>query len=188
MQSVIKEKLLESVSVKQALVGDAALLSAVEKAAKRLLETAKSGGTIYSCGNGGSACDAIHFTEEMVARYKRERPGIKAMHFMDPGVLSCWANDYAWDQVFERQVKTFCGKNDTLLAISTSGNSQNVVKAVDAATKAGTFSIGLLGKGGGKLKDLCTLPIVVPSNAVERIQESHITLIHILCELVENNL
>jgi D-sedoheptulose 7-phosphate isomerase len=128
----------------------------------------------------------MHFTEELVARYKRERPGIKAAHFHDPSVITCWSNDYTFETVFERQARTFCGPLDTLVGISTSGNSANVIRAVNAAKEKGTTTIGLLGKDGGKLATLCDIPLVVPSNATERIQEVHITFVHIFCELLES--
>lgn len=185
MQQIIKDILLASSSLKSALAADAKFLSLVSEAAEQLAKTVKSGGTIYACGNGGSACDAAHLSEELVARYKRERPGIKAMHFGDPGTLTCWGNDYDYATAFERQAQTFCAANDTLVAISTSGNSANILKATAAARAKGCRVIGLTGKDGGKLKDACDFAIVVPAKETERIQEAHITIIHIWCELLE---
>lgn len=185
MQDTIRSCLNRSAQVKGAIAADANLTGALERAATALLRTIRAGGTIYSCGNGGSACDAMHFTEELVARYKRERPGIRAVHFHDPGTLTCWSNDYAFETVFERQVKTFCGPNDTLVGFSTSGNSGNVIAAVAAAKGLGTTTIGMLGKKGGKLAPLCEIPLIVPADETERIQEAHITFVHILCELIE---
>lgn len=127
----------------------------------------------------------MHLVEELVARYKRERPGVRAHHFGDPSTLTCWSNDYSFEGAYERQVKTFCGPNDLLIAISTSGNSKNIVRAVTAAKALGTYVVGFLGKDGGVLKPLCNTAIVVPSSETERIQEVHITIIHILCELLE---
>lgn len=152
-----------------------------------MVKCIKSGGTIFACGNGGSSNDAMHFVEELVARYKRERRGIKAMHFMDPAVLTCWSNDYDYATAFERQAQTFCGKNDILLAISTSGNSANVNKAVAVCKKNKAKTIALTGKDGGTLKNLADICFVVPANETERIQEVHITLIHIFCELIETH-
>ena len=157
-------------------------LFSVSEAIGRVIE---SGGTIYSCGNGGSACDAMHFTEELVARFKRERPGIRAMHFMDGATLTCWSNDYDFESAFERQAQTFCTDKDLLLAISTSGKSENILRAVKAAKKSRTFCVGLTGKDGGELKDLCDVTLLVPIQETERIQEAHIASIHILCELIE---
>jgi len=186
MQKTITEFLKNSISTKQQMLDDSSLLAQIEESASEIKKRVANGGTVYICGNGGSACDAMHFAEELVARYKRERPGIKAMHLLDSGVLSCWSNDYSYDTVFERQVETFCNDNDILVAISTSGNSSNVLKAVEAAKKKSSYTIGLTGRGGGELASLCDQGLIIPSDETDRIQEAHITLIHIFCELLEN--
>jgi D-sedoheptulose 7-phosphate isomerase len=188
MKQTISDVFSKSVAVRQAILADKEFLGRVEQAARMMAKTISSGGTIYACGNGGSACDAMHLTEELVARYKRERRGIKAVHLMDPGTLTCWSNDYSFEDAFARQVRTFCGKHDLLVAISTSGNSPNILKAVEAAKAAGAAVIGLTGKDGGKMAKLCTAALVVPAQETERIQEIHITLIHIFCELLETEL
>lgn len=188
MIATIKDLLLASAAMKTSLAANADFLKLVESSARGLAKTVKSGGIIYACGNGGSSCDAAHLCEELVARYKRERPGIKAIHFADPGTLTCWANDYEYAGAYERQVRTFCSKNDTLVAISTSGNSENILRAAKAAKAAGTFVIGLTGKDGGKLASLADCTLVVPVKDTERIQEAHITVIHIWCELLETSL
>lgn len=185
MQETIASLLTESAALKARIAADKGLLASLERAAAQLMKTIKAGGTIYSCGNGGSTCDAMHFTEELVARYKRERPGIKAMHLHDASTLTCWSNDYGFETVFARQIETFCGPNDTVVGFSTSGNSPNIIAAVHAAKARGAVTIGMLGKEGGKLAGLCDIPLIVPSSATERIQEAHITFIHIFCELIE---
>lgn len=185
MDTTIASLLSDSATLKATLAKDAAFNAALAASAQRLAECAKSGGTIFACGNGGSSCDAMHLCEELVARYKRNRPGIKAMHFMDPGVLSCWGNDFSFDTAFARYAETFCTPQDVLVAISTSGNSNNVLAAVEAAKAKGTFVIGLTGKDGGKLATLSDIALTVPSQTTERIQEVHITCIHIWCELME---
>lgn len=185
MQDTIASLLSASAALKERIAADKGLLASLAHAATQLMKTVKGGGTIYSCGNGGSTCDAMHFTEELVARYKRERPGIKAMHLHDPSTLTCWSNDYGFETVFARQVETFCGEGDTLVGFSTSGNSPNIIAAVKAAKARGTATIGMLGKDGGKLAGLCDIPIIVPADATERIQEVHITFVHIFCELIE---
>jgi D-sedoheptulose 7-phosphate isomerase len=185
MDTTIASLLSDSASLKATLAKDAGFNAALAASAQRLADCAKKGGTIYACGNGGSSCDAMHLCEELVARYKRNRPGIKAMHFMDPGVLSCWGNDFSFDSAFARYAETFCSSQDVLVAISTSGNSKNVLAAVEAAKAKGTFVIGLTGKDGGKLASLADIALVVPSQTTERIQEVHITCIHIWCELME---
>lgn len=185
-QELLSQALRASIDVREKLLKDTDFQAAFAAAAAECLKCVSRGGTIYACGNGGSACDAMHLAEELVARYKRERPGIKAMHFLDAGTISCWSNDYSYDSVFARQVSTFCTKNDLLVLFSTSGNSKNLIEAAEAAKKQGTFTLGLLGKGGGKLKDLVSLALVVPCGETERIQEIHITLVHALCEHLES--
>jgi D-sedoheptulose 7-phosphate isomerase len=185
MDSTITSILNDAAALKASLANNPGFISAVGAAAKRLAECAQGGGTIFACGNGGSSCDAMHLCEELVARYKRNRPGIKALHFMDPGVLTCWGNDISFEDAFARYAETFCSAKDVLVAISTSGNSKNVLKAAAAAKAKGTFVIGLTGKDGGRLAAASDLAIVVPSSATERIQEVHITCIHIWCEVME---
>lgn len=185
MNTKISALLQESIETKKQALRDESFLLSASKAFEIISATVQGGGTVYSCGNGGSACDAMHFTEELVARYKRERPGIRAMHFQDSSTISCWANDYSFESVFARQVETFCTPRDCLVAISTSGNSGNIVKACEAAKTTSTPVIGLSGKKGGQLAELADVCIVVPSEATERIQEVHITLVHIWCELLE---
>lgn len=158
------------------------------KAVDLLEKSVRAGGTVYACGNGGSAAEAIHFVEELVARYKRDRPGIRAQHFCDGAVLTCWANDYEFDSVFERQAKTFLTEKDVLVVLSTSGNSKNVVRAVDAAIKISCPTIGLLGNKGGELGKKVTLPLTVDSTVTSHIQEAHLALIHMMCDLLEQRL
>jgi D-sedoheptulose 7-phosphate isomerase len=183
----IKQILLQGVEIRKSVANDSSIIQSIHSASESLIECIKQGGTIYACGNGGSSNDAMHLTEELVARYKRERPGIRAMHFMDAAVLTCWSNDYNFESVFERQVNTFCTKKDVLIAISTSGNSKNILKAAEAAKKIGTKVIGLSGKDGGELKETSDISIIIPAQETERIQEMHITVIHIFCELIELN-
>jgi D-sedoheptulose 7-phosphate isomerase len=153
-----------------------------------MVQAFRSGNRVYACGNGGSACDAIHLVEELVARYKRERPGLPAHHLLDAATITCWGNDYEFDSIFQRQVQTLIRAGDVLVALSTSGNSRNVLLAVESATEQGAVTIGLTGRDGGNLKDICTETLVVPADATERIQEAHITVIHLLCELVEREM
>jgi phosphoheptose isomerase len=148
----------------------------------------RAGGRLYACGNGGSACDAMHLVEELVARYKRERPGLPAHHLLDGPTLTCWGNDYDFETAFRRQVEAFVRPGDVLVAISTSGSSPNVLRAVEAANERGALTLGLTGRDGGRMRELCREVLVVPAQATERIQEGHITLIHLLCELLEEML
>ena len=183
--SIVSEFLLESVSIKQRLSEDSEFLSTWNDAATALKSVVGNDGCIYICGNGGSACDAMHFREELVARYKRERKGIRANHLADSSTITCWSNDYGYDGVFTREIDTFVKSNDCLVAISTSGNSKNVIQGVLRAKELGAVTIGLLGKEGGELKELVDFALVVPSSETDRIQEVHITLIHAFCEFLE---
>ena len=182
---LIREALEESARVKRALVEQAPL---IHRLAVRIAESFRAGGRLYACGNGGSACDAMHLVEELVARYKRERPGLPAHHLMDAATLTCWSNDYEFATAFRRQVETMVRPGDVLVAISTSGSSANIVATVEPARERGALTIGLTGKDGGELKGLCEEVLIVPSAATERIQEGHITVIHLLCDLVERML
>jgi D-sedoheptulose 7-phosphate isomerase len=183
--SIVHEALEESARVKRAMVE---LGPAIVRAAERMAQGFRSGRHLYACGNGGSACDAMHLVEELVARYKRERPGLPAHHLLDPSTLTCWSNDYEFESVFQRQVEAMMREGDVLVALSTSGNSPNVLRAVEAANTRGALTIGLTGRSGGHMRGLCGELLAVPSDATERIQEGHITIIHLLCELVERML
>ncbi len=142
-----------------------------------------------SCGNGGSMSDAMHFAEELSGRYRIDRPPLAAMAISDPAYLSCTANDYGYTAVFERWVMAFGQKGDVLLAISTSGQSENVIRAAQAAKKQGMTIIGLTGKDGGALAPLCDVEIRIPHQGfADRIQEMHIKVIHILIGQVEQTL
>lgn len=183
--ALVRDALDESARVKQALRDQA---PEIVRIAGRIADAFRAGGRLYACGNGGSACDAMHLVEELVARYKRERPGLPAQHFLDPSTLTCWSNDYEFRTVFRRQVEAFVRPGDVLVAISTSGSSPNVLEAVDAANERGALTVGLTGRDGGRMREVCGEVIVVPAQATERIQEGHIALIHLFCELVERSL
>lgn len=183
--SLIREALDESARVKLALRD---LAPDVQRVAGRVADAFRAGNRLYACGNGGSACDAMHLVEELVARYKRDRPGLPAHHLLDAATLTCWSNDYDFATVFSRQVEAMVRPGDILVAISTSGNSPNVLAAVEAGNARGAVTVGLTGRDGGRMRGLCAESLVVPAQATERIQEGHITLIHLICELVERTL
>lgn len=182
---LIHSALDESARVKLALRD---LAPDVVRVSTRIADAFRAGKRLYACGNGGSACDAMHLVEELVARYKRDRPGLPAHHLLDAPTLTCWSNDYDFATAFSRQVEAMVRAGDVLVAISTSGSSPNVVAAVEAANAAGAVTVGLLGRDGGRLAALCAERLIVPAQATERIQEAHITLIHLVCELVERAL
>jgi D-sedoheptulose 7-phosphate isomerase len=185
MKNEIAQLLNDSASLKARLAADQPFLQAVSDACQVLYGTISKGGTIYACGNGGSTCDAMHLVEELVAKYKRERRGIRAQHFMDPSVITCWSNDYSFQDAYRRYADVFCTERDTLVAISTSGNSENIIVAAEQAKKRGTKVIGLTGRDGGALARVSDIAIVVPAAFTERIQEVHITVVHIWLELLE---
>lgn len=144
------------------------------------------GGKVLSCGNGGSHCDAMHFAEELTGRYRNNRPGIAAIAISDVSHISCVGNDYGYDQIFSRFVEAVGSENDVLLGISSSGNSANVIKAIEAAKAKGMFVVGLTGKDGGKMGSLCDVEIRAPhSQFADRAQEIHIKVIHALIDSIE---
>jgi D-sedoheptulose 7-phosphate isomerase len=166
-----------------------ALAPAVEQAAGMAAASLSQGGKVMLCGNGGSAADSQHLAAELTGRFVRDRRPLAAVALStDTSALTCIGNDYGFDEVFARQVTGLGRKGDCLLAISTSGNSRNVVRAVEAARAAGIGVIGLLGRDGGVLRGLCDVAIVVPSTTTARIQEAHIFIGHTLCALVEEAL
>lgn len=168
------------------------LAAPIEAAAKRMTYALVGGHKILSCGNGGSAGDAQHFSSEMLNRFERERRGLPAIALTtDTSTLTSIANDYSYDQVFARQVRALGGPGDLLLAISTSGNSPSVVEAARAAREQGMHVIALTGRGGGHLHDGLAhddIEICVPSESTARIQEVHLLVIHCLCDLIDRQL
>ena len=168
---------------------DESCLAAVDRFTELAHQALLGGGRLYSCGNGGSTCDAMHFAEEWTGRFRKDRRALPAMALTDPSQLTCIANDYGFDEIFARQIQAHGRAGDLLLAISTSGNSENIVRAVDSAKEAGVTTVGLLGRGGGRLAPRVDHAIVVPmAETADRIQEMHIKVIHITIEAVERRL
>jgi len=162
---------------------------AIEKAGELITQSFRNGNKVISCGNGGSMCDAMHFAEELSGRYRNDRPSLPAMAISDPSYITCTGNDYGFDHIFSRYVEGFGKSGDVLIAISTSGNSTNVLKAAEAAKKMGMIVISLTGKDGGKLSSLSDLEIRAPhSTFADRTQEIHIKIIHSLIDFIEQNL
>ncbi|HYM19587.1 MAG TPA: D-sedoheptulose 7-phosphate isomerase [Candidatus Kapabacteria bacterium] len=160
----------------------------IDEFVELLAATFQNGNKVYSAGNGGSHCDAMHFAEEWTGRYRKDRRPLPAIAFADPSHMSCTSNDYGFEHVFERMVEAFGEKGDVFLGITTSGNSPNILLAAEAAKNKGMNVVGLLGKDGGKMKALCDIPIIVPGNTTDRIQELHIKVIHIAIECTERKL
>ncbi len=172
-----------------AFLTDSANLEAVDRFAQSAWETLDRGGLLMSCGNGGSMCDAMHFAEEWTGRFRGNRSALAAVAFSDPSHLTCIANDFGYEEVFAREVEAYGKEGDLLVAISTSGNSPNILRAVEVAKERGVRTVGLLGKGGGKLLDQVDIPIVVPdASTSDRIQEVHIKVLHIAIEAVERRM
>lgn len=181
----IRRTLHESVQVKQALFG---YVDVIQQIADCLAAALASGHKLIVCGNGGSAADAQHMAAELVGRFAMERRPFPAIALTtDSSILTAWANDYSYETVFSRQVEALAQNGDLLIGISTSGNSPNILRAVEAARARGVLTIGLSGEGG-KLADATDLCLCVPSCSTPRIQEAHITVIHIVCALVEKRL
>lgn len=182
----IDNELQEAGRVLEAFMNDASNLQAIRKAATLFVNSVKLERKIYACGNGGSMSDAMHFAEELSGRFREERKPIAAMAISDPGHITCTANDYGYHQIFSRFIEAFGAKGDSLLAISTSGNSPNVLHAVRVAKDKGMHVVALTGKDGGELAKICDVEIRVPhSGHSDRIQEIHIKVIHILVMLIE---
>lgn len=188
--TVIRKQIKESISVKEALLASDELVGAIEKIVTMLSECFKSGSKLLIAGNGGSAAHAQHFAAELVGKYdKRERKALPAIALTtDTSILTAWSNDYEFDTVFERQVEALANEGDVLVVLSTSGNSPNLIKAVELAKEKGVKTIALLGKGGGKVKGMTDVELIVPSNETPRIQEVHTLLVHVITEEVERGL
>ena len=189
MVNIVKENLKKSIECKEKFLKDEAKTKMVADVCEEILNCYKSGNKIYICGNGGSAADAQHFAAELVGRYLINREALPATAFTtDTSILTAIGNDFGYDEVFKRQVEAFVKSGDVFIGISTSGNSKNIELAMIEAKKRGAKIVGLLGKDGGRCKELCDYPIVVECDRTPNIQESHITIIHIICEIVEKEL
>tara|TARA_B100000686_G_C16736083_1_gene943667 strand:+ start:1192 stop:1770 length:579 start_codon:yes stop_codon:yes gene_type:complete len=180
----IKKYLYESAEVKR-LVGDT-LSNEIARAVDAVYQSIDKGGKVLLMGNGGSAGDAQHIAAELVGRYKLERKALPAIALtVDTSAITAIGNDYGYDLIFDRQVEALCLTGDVVVAISTSGNSENIIRALERARKIGARTIALLGKTGGGAKNAADIVILIPSDDTARIQETHITIGHIICELVE---
>ncbi len=169
----------------EAVIGS--MEASLEEASKLVVQTLKSGNKVLLCGNGGSAADAQHIAAELTGRYKSERRGLPAIALTtDTSALTAISNDYGYTKVFDRQVEALANKGDLLIGISTSGNSDNVLSALQTASKLGCKTLGFSGKNGGKMNEVCNINLIVPSDDTPRIQEMHILFGHILCQIVDD--
>lgn len=188
MTNFIQNALTDSHATLETFRNNSKNLEAVNQAVQLFVESFKNGGHAFSCGNGGSLCDSMHFAEELTGRFRKDRRALPAVSIADPSHISCVGNDFGYDQIFAKFLEGWGHKGDVLLAISTSGNSANVIEAVKMAKSKQMKIVGLLGKSGGALKDMVDVPIIVESNVTDRIQEIHIKIIHIFIEGIERSL
>lgn len=179
----------EARSILDAFIADKANFDKILKAGQAMVGALKHDGKIISCGNGGSMSDAMHFAEELTGRFKNDRPALAALSISDPSHISCVANDYGYEYIFSRFIEAHGKAGDVLLAISTSGHSQNVIHAITAAKAKNMLVIGLTGKTGGHMAPLCDIEIRAPhSEYADRAQEIHIKIIHSLIDYIERNI
>lgn len=182
----ITSEIEESVNVKVSMMKDKKLIETVSRIIEEIVSALRRGRKILLCGNGGSAADAQHFAAELVGKFRKIRKALSAVSLtVNTSILTSIGNDFSFDDVFKRQVEAIGKEGDILIAISTSGNSKNVIEAVEQAKKMGIFTIGFTGKDGGKLAEICDIVVKVPSSSTPRIQEMHITLFHAICGIVE---
>ena len=188
-QDLIRNELNEAAQVLQTFIADPQNLLAIEAAACLIADSFRQEGKVLSCGNGGSHCDAMHFAEELTGRYRENRPGYAGIAISDPSHLSCVSNDFGYEFVFSRYVEAVGRSGDVLLGISTSGNSGNILRAIETAKSKGIKTIALTGKDGGKMAGLADVEIRVPHfGYADRIQEVHIKIIHLLIQLIEKEM
>lgn len=186
IKDLVRKQLSQSVATITAVLGDESIHAAVVEAARITANALSAGRKLMVCGNGGSAADAQHLVAEFVSRLVRNRPALRAVALTtDTSILTAIGNDYGYENVFERQVEALGIEGDVLLAISTSGNSKNCIKALKLARGMGIHTVSYLGNDGGAMKSLSDICVIVPSNVTMNIQESHLALEHIFCLLVE---
>lgn len=184
-----KDHFLDAQNTLAAFLADESNFERIEEAINIIVNAFQNGGKIIACGNGGSHCDAMHFAEELTGRYRNNRKALPALAISDSSHITCVGNDYGYDYIFSRFVEAHGNTGDVLLGISTSGNSANVINALETAKSLGMRTIALTGKDGGKIKDLCELEIRAPkSDYADRAQEIHIKIIHSLIDGIENRM
>lgn len=188
MQEIIKQNMQEQIQLLEKIM-ETDYSAKVQEAAEYILQTIQTGHKILIAGNGGSAADAQHMAAELVVRFEKERKGLPAMALTtDSSILSAGGNDYGFDAVYERQIQALGCENDIFIAISTSGNSENIIRAIYMAKNRNMKIIGMTGKDGGKMKEICDILLWVPHNRTARIQEIHEHTIHTLCQLIEQKI
>lgn len=189
MQDYITQSITEGIKLKKDILNNNQMMADLETVGNLMVRTFQQGHKVLLCGNGGSAADAQHIAAELVGRFVTEREGLPAIAMTtDTSILTAVSNDYGFSRIFERQTAALGTKGDILIGLSTSGNSPNVEYALQKARSMGITTVGLLGRDGGKCKDLCDFSFIIPHSESARIQEVHITIGHILCGIVDNTL
>lgn len=189
MKNYIIKQIADSAATKQAILDNEPLLDTIVSVAKACVEVYRQGKKTMLAGNGGSAADAQHIAAELVGRYGFDRPSIPSLALTtDTSNLTAIGNDYGYDKVFSRQLEGMAHEGDIFIGISTSGNSQNIINAFESAKDRGVTTVALVGRDGGKMAAMADYSIIIPSNATPRIQESHILIGHILCDIIEKEL
>ena len=188
MGSWIEESIEDAATLTQWLAESEQRTGIIQQLGSHLAERLADGAHVFTCGNGGSMCDAMHLAEELSGRFRKDRQPLAAQAISDPAHLTCVANDYGFEQVFARGIEAWGRAGDVLVAFSTSGNSPNVVLAAQAARARAMSVVGILGRDGGQLARLCDLSLVVPGRTSDRIQEVHIKIVHLVIEAVERRL
>lgn len=188
MQDTIRNSLSEAQAALKNLLANSTQLNNIERAAELLIYALENNNTIFSCGNGGSMCDAMHFAEELTGRYRKNRKGYAAVSISDPSHISCVANDFGYEYIFSRYLESHAAEGDVLIAMSTSGTSKNVVEAVNAAQRIGMQSIVLSGRESALLEPLADVYLCTAGgDFADRVQELHIKILHIFIELIERH-
>ncbi len=183
--SIARHALHVAADVLATLRADDELVGLIDSAGEEIAMAITKGGKVMICGNGGSACDANHFAEELTGRFRGNRPGLPALACTDVGHITCTANDFGYDQVFSRWIGALGSKGDVLIVLSTSGNSKTIINALSAGKEHGLKTIALLGKGGGGCAGMAKIELCVPGETSDRIQELHMLILHIWCEMLE---
>jgi D-sedoheptulose 7-phosphate isomerase len=178
----------ESIGLMTDLAQNQETLSKIGSMADTITHSVEQGGKVLICGNGGSGCDAQHFAEELTGRFRKDRKALPAIAVMDSAHITCVANDFGYDAIFSRSIEALGKKGDVLIGLSTSGNSPNIRQAILKANEMEMITIALLGRDGGRTKDLSHIELIVPGKFSDRIQEVHMFILHLLCELVERRM
>ena len=185
----IQESIEQSIEVKKMILSDEKMIQSIKDAVDIIVDSLRNGGKIHFCGNGGSAADAQHLAAELSGRFYYDRPPLnaEALH-VNSSYLTAVANDYSFDYIYSRMIEASAKQGDVLFAISTSGNSNNIIKAIEAAKDKNVKVVGMTGMTGGKMAELCDVLLNVPSTCTPRIQEAHILIGHIICEIIESTI